>query len=96
MLERRRMSFAGGGPWGAATHHGERYRLRDASAGRRGTLNPENWLLGSPVELGSWWPAWAKWLHEHSNPHVDLPQMGAEETACTPLCDAPELYVLAE
>jgi len=32
------------------------------------TLSPDEWLRSAPLLEGSWWPAWQRWLSEHSTP----------------------------
>jgi polyhydroxyalkanoate synthase subunit PhaC len=55
-------------------------------------LSPEEWQAATPVQAGSWWPAWASWLAAHSNGRVAPPAMGS--AAFPPLGDAPGDYVL--
>jgi polyhydroxyalkanoate synthase len=31
------------------------------------TLTPDEWHKRAPLHEGSWWPAWEKWLSEHSS-----------------------------
>jgi polyhydroxyalkanoate synthase len=66
------------------------YRMR-----RKGELDryvdPLTWYQQTPVERGSWWPAWAQWLEEHSGEPVPAPAMGGGNFA--PLADAPGTYV---
>jgi polyhydroxyalkanoate synthase len=50
-------------------------------------VDPDKWVEGVPPVTGSWWPAWASWLHEHSGSQVKPPEMNA------PLADAPGAYV---
>lgn len=65
-----------------ATHkEGERY------------IDPETWQLRTPKQDGSWWPAWAKWLAEHSTDYVPARPAGAPEDGYPALCDAPGTYV---
>jgi polyhydroxyalkanoate synthase len=55
--------------------------------------DPETWLRETPRQYGSWWPAWAAWLDDHSSGLVRPPEMGASDAGCPPLCDAPGTYV---
>lgn len=54
----------------------------------------DEWLAGATLQEGSWWPAWADWLAEHSSEAAALPPMGAPERGYPPLADAPGRYVL--
>jgi polyhydroxyalkanoate synthase len=68
-----------------------RYRLR--SKGERDPyIDPDAWLGETPVEHGSWWPAWTRWLVERSGAPAAPPAMGGGRLA--PLADAPGTYVL--
>jgi polyhydroxyalkanoate synthase len=60
------------------------------------TLTPEEWLRRAPQREGSWWPAWQRWLVQHSSPKrrpVRTPGMAAG--ASPALEDAPGRYVRA-
>ena len=74
-------------------HPKRRHRLLTWK-GSEGTLTPDEWLKSAPPHEGSWWPAWAQWLAEHSS--------AAQEPARVPatygsdgaaLADAPGTYV---
>ena len=52
---------------------------------------PETWTERTPWRDGSWWPAWAEWLHARSGEPVAPPDVGAD--ALPPLCPAPGQYV---
>lgn len=47
----------------------------------------------TPKQLGSWWPAWEKWLSRHSGDLVKPPAMGAEAKGYGIIMDAPGSYV---
>lgn len=55
-------------------------------------LDPEAWEAETPVSEGSWWPAWQRWLAEHSSSKTAPPSLGSAKHA--PICDAPGTYVL--
>jgi polyhydroxyalkanoate synthase subunit PhaC len=58
------------------------------------TLIPEEWLQQVPPQEGSWWPAWERWLSEHSAATKEgarHPQASVGGGA--PLADAPGEYV---
>lgn len=54
---------------------------------------PEKWLEETPVNDGSWWPAWQEWLAKHSSPQkISPPTIGSAKYK--PLCNAPGTYVM--
>lgn len=55
-------------------------------------LDPEAWVCATPVQQGSWWPAWTGWLAARSGVPVPPPVIGGSRLA--PLADAPGTYVL--
>jgi polyhydroxyalkanoate synthase subunit PhaC len=57
-------------------------------------VDPETWLANAPSCDGSWWPAFAAWLHERSGERVAPPTMGADAAGYPPLANAPGTYVL--
>ncbi|MCW8443915.1 alpha/beta fold hydrolase [Fluoribacter gormanii] len=57
-------------------------------------LAPEVWLERASHFKDSWWPAWEKWLKEHSGPKKKPPALGNPEKDLRPICDAPGTYVL--
>ncbi|MFC3282881.1 PHA/PHB synthase family protein [Litchfieldella rifensis] len=57
-------------------------------------VDPDLWLARTPVNQGSWWPAWQAWLADHSGPKTSPPELGS--THYPPLGDAPGTYVLQE
>ena len=58
-------------------------------------VDPDEWRTKTPVDDGSWWPAWQKWLVVHSSRRKKPPpSMGNEEKGYPPLRDAPGTYVL--
>jgi polyhydroxyalkanoate synthase len=70
---------------------GRRYRLREKGERDR-YLDPDAWLRDTPLEEGSWWPAWTRWLAARSGPPVAPTEIGGRRLA--PLADAPGTYVL--
>ena len=66
----------------ATKHEQEHYR------------DPQTWFNETPVESGSWWPAFAGWLHSRSGETVVPPAMGAAAKGFKPLCNAPGTYVM--
>jgi polyhydroxyalkanoate synthase len=63
-----------------------------AASGER-FLDAETWKERTPSSPGSWWPAWQKWLVEHSSGSEAAPPMGAPDKGYAPLCDAPGTYI---
>jgi polyhydroxyalkanoate synthase len=59
-------------------------------------MDPDTYLKEASHKPGSWWPEWVAWLAEHSDGRGQPPTMGCESGTCSPLCDAPGLYVLQE
>jgi polyhydroxyalkanoate synthase len=57
-------------------------------------VDPETWLKQTPVNDGSWWPEWSRWLESRSGPPSALPAMGAAHRGPATLADAPGTYVL--
>jgi poly[(R)-3-hydroxyalkanoate] polymerase subunit PhaC len=56
--------------------------------------DPDTWAASTPVQPGSWWPAWQAWLAEHSSGQVPARSPGAPDGGYSPLADAPGAYVL--
>ena len=60
-------------------------------------LDPDAWLHAAAQFEGSWWPAWQRWLAQHSSARVAPPTMGNPARAGAPghpaLADAPGSYV---
>ena len=57
-------------------------------------IDPDSWLASAPQTDGSWWPAFAAWLGEHSGVPDAPPSMGADNAGYPPLGNAPGTYVL--
>lgn len=73
-------------------HPGRSYQMTTGKEGAR-YVDPDTWQAQTPRREGSWWPAWAEWLAEHSTGPVRPPPMGAPENGYSALCDAPGTYV---
>ncbi|MDP2065614.1 MAG: alpha/beta fold hydrolase [Burkholderiaceae bacterium] len=52
-------------------------------------VEPHQWADRTPVQEGSWWPAWHRWLAAHSSRRQPARAIPAKEA----LCDAPGEYV---
>ncbi len=57
-------------------------------------IDADNWYKATKRTRGSWWPAFEKWLADHSSDKVKPPEMGSEKGGYVPLEDAPGSYVL--
>jgi poly[(R)-3-hydroxyalkanoate] polymerase subunit PhaC len=57
-------------------------------------IDPGTWQAQTPVQEGSWWPAWQSWLAERSSGCVTPPCMGASTRGYPPLGAAPGSYIL--
>ncbi|HYM28196.1 MAG TPA: alpha/beta fold hydrolase [Steroidobacteraceae bacterium] len=58
------------------------------------TLTPDDWLQRAPPLEGSWWPAWQRWLGEHSAAQrVAARAVAASGAGAAALEDAPGRYV---
>lgn len=69
------------------------YRMTFHDARHR-YLHPARWYDTAPKNEGSWWPAWQKWLVEHSSEKkLEPPVIGAPENGIFPIGDAPGTYV---
>jgi polyhydroxyalkanoate synthase len=53
-------------------------------------MSPDTWFVAMPVQDGSWWPCWQRWLAARSTERISPPSIGAG----TVLGDAPGTYVL--
>jgi polyhydroxyalkanoate synthase len=72
-------------------HRNRRFRIARRVDG--GTwVTPDEWAAATPVQEGSWWPAWADWLDAAGSGRAEPPKMGA--TGYPPLAPAPGSYVL--
>jgi polyhydroxyalkanoate synthase len=56
-------------------------------------LAPEDWIEAATKHDGSWWPAWQRWLAEHSGAKGKPPAMGAARKGYRVIEDAPGRYV---
>ena len=58
-------------------------------------IDADSWFKATKPAGGSWWPAWEKWLVEHSSSEkIKPPEMGSQKEGYVPLEDAPGSYVL--
>lgn len=57
-------------------------------------VDPDRWYKQTKATGGSWWPAFEKWLAEHSSGKIPAPSMGNAVAGYEPLEPAPGSYVL--
>ena len=57
-------------------------------------IDPDTWAQTAPAYEGSWWPALADWLEQHSSQRVAPPPTGNPSHGYTTLEDAPGQFVL--
>ncbi|MBN9467287.1 MAG: polyhydroxyalkanoic acid synthase [Bosea sp.] len=75
-------------------HSGRHYRIKLKKHGDT-CLGPDEWLDAARTREGSWWTAWAAWLHsQSSSEQVAPPSVGDAAKGSEALCDAPGTYVL--
>ena len=73
--------------------HAHRHYRVSTRQGNDHYVDPELWLAETPVQQGSWWPEWSRWLDAHSGQPVTPPPMGAPAAGYAPVSDAPGTYV---
>jgi polyhydroxyalkanoate synthase len=71
-------------------HPRRHYRLAQRKNGEP-YLAPEAWEAAAAKYEGSWWPAWATWLADHSGTPMSPPGFGAQN--CPVIAEAPGTYV---
>lgn len=57
-------------------------------------IDADTWYQTTKPLIGSWWPAWEKWLRNVSSAKTTPPPMGNGKAGFGPICDAPGTYVL--
>ena len=75
-------------------HPKRRHRMLTANDATT-TPSADEWLKSAPLHEGSWWPAWQRWLAEHSSERQEparAPATYVAEGASLPE-DAPGSYV---
>jgi polyhydroxyalkanoate synthase len=74
-------------------HPNRHFRLAHRTDGDT-YLAPDDWVAATPMQEGSWWPAWADWLAAASSERRSPPSIGAPALGYAPLGSAPGDYVL--
>jgi len=59
-------------------------------------IGPDRWFDETPVQDGTWWPDWQRWLGQNSGNQIAPPSMGQNDGLSSTLDDAPGSYVLQE
>lgn len=87
---------SGGHNAGIISEPGHLHRSYQMSTHKKSSkhLFPEEWFERTPHHQGSWWPAWEKWLSDHSTRKEVPPSMGQPTKGYRVLRDAPGLYVM--
>ncbi len=73
-------------------HARRRFRMTTETHDAR-YRDPESWFAETEAQEGSWWPAYASWLKDHSGDPVPPPSMGAPDDGLEAICNAPGAYV---
>jgi polyhydroxyalkanoate synthase subunit PhaC len=73
-------------------HPGRTYQMASREPQER-FVDPATWERDTPVQEGSWWPAWEGWLAAHSTGSVAPPAVGAPDKGYAIHGDAPGTYV---
>jgi polyhydroxyalkanoate synthase len=73
-------------------HPRRSFQIATRAAGER-YVDPQQWRAETPLNEGSWWPAWQQWLAQRSTGRAAQPAMGGTHGAHAPLDDAPGTYV---
>ena len=73
-------------------HPRRSYQIATRSTGAR-YVDPQTWRDETPLNDGSWWPAWQQWLARRSAGRVTPPAMFGMHGVYAPLGDAPGTYV---
>jgi polyhydroxyalkanoate synthase len=76
-------------------HEGRDYQVATRHEGDH-YVDPDTWHAMVPVQEGSWWPEWQRWLVEHSGKKLRPPPMGAPKKGYTVIGNAPGSYVLQD
>ncbi len=74
------------------SHPRRRYRIHTRKVGDK-YVDPDTWMERNSIHQGSWWPAWDKWLDDHSSAQVKARALGNARKGYQPLRDAPGEYV---
>jgi polyhydroxyalkanoate synthase len=74
-------------------HKGRHYQVATRHEGER-YVDPDTWQSMVPVQEGSWWPEWQRWLVEHSGRKMSPPPLGTAENGYPVIGSAPGSYVL--
>ena len=89
---------SGGHNAGIVSEPGHLHRSYQLSTRKKSDkyIFPEEWLNHTPHHHGTWWPAWEKWLVDHSTSKVSPPPIGQPTKGYQVLRNAPGIYVLGK
>jgi polyhydroxyalkanoate synthase subunit PhaC len=89
---------SGGHNAGIVSEPGHPHRSYQISTRKKSDkfIFPDEWFEDTPHHKGSWWPAWEKWLVDHSTGLVSPPPMGQPSKGYRILRDAPGIYVMGK
>jgi len=87
---------SGGHNGGIATPPGHPRRIYQVSSvsDHEAYVDPDRWRLQTPVQQGSWWPEWVRWLDRRSGASAPPPPTGNDKAGYPALGPAPGTYVL--
>jgi len=74
-------------------HPRRSFQIATRAAGER-YVDPQQWRAETPLQEGSWWPAWQQWLARRSPERVAPPAIGGGHSTYAPLGDAPGTWVM--
>ena len=89
---------SGGHNAGIVSEPGHPHRSYQISTHKKSDkyIFPDEWFEDTPHHKGSWWPAWEKWLVDHSTGLSSPPPMGQPTKGYRILRDAPGIYVMGK
>lgn len=89
---------SGGHNAGIVSELGHPHRSYQVSSRKRMDKHqfPEEWQSNTPLNEGSWWPVWEKWLSDYSGEKVAPPPMGQPQKGYKVLRNAPGIYVMGK
>lgn len=73
-------------------HPRRQYQVKTRPFGAK-AITPDEWVAQAPMQSGSWWPEWLRWLQARSGTKVNPPSMGAPDNGYAVIADAPGNYV---
>jgi len=74
--------------------HPRRHYRTSLKRGEDKYIAPDKWFETIPLQEGSWWLEWQRWLDGQCKQKLSPPEMGGNKGAAHLLADAPGRYVL--